>query len=154
MAREIARGHFFAFYWGQSYGGVEPYVLALSFIVAGQSPLTLDGTPVVLALIGSLVVWRIGLHLFRSPAALVAAVLSWIWSESTLWNSTKEYGFHEACAVLGLVVLLQAVRIVGGSRAARRRPALRLVRPRGRSASGSGRLPRSSTSRCRRPWWC
>ena len=118
VAHEIARGHFFAFYWGQGYGGVEPYALALSFLVAGQSPLTLNGTPVLLALLGSILVWRIGLHLFRRPAALVAAVLSWVWSESTLWNSTKEYGFHEACAVLGLVALLHAVRIVIGSRTA------------------------------------
>ena len=118
VAHEIARGHFFAFYWGQSYGGVEPYVLALSFRVAGQSPLTLNGTPVVLALIGSVLVWRIGLHLFPRPAALVAAVLSWIWSESTLWNSTKEYGFHQVCDVLGLIVLLQAVRIVVAARTA------------------------------------
>ena len=118
VAHEIARGHFFAFYWGQSYGGVEPYVLAFSFLVAGQSPLTLNGTPVVLALVGSVLVWRIGLHLFPRPAALAAAVLSWIWSESTLWNSTKEYGFHQVSVVLGLVVLLQAVRIVRGARTA------------------------------------
>ncbi len=111
VAHEIARGHFYAFYWGQGYGGVETYLIALFFLVAGQSPLTLDGTPAVLALIGAAVVWRIGLHVFGRPAALVAAVLSWIWSESALWNSTREYGFHQVGAVLGLVVLLQAVRI-------------------------------------------
>ena len=118
VAHEIARGHFFAFYWGQGYGGVEPYVVALFFLVAGQSPLTLNGTPVVLSFIAAVLVWRIGLHLFRRPAPVVAAVLSWIWSESTLWNSTKEYGFHQVGVVLGLVVLLQAVRIVQGTRSA------------------------------------
>ena len=118
VAHEIARGHFFAFYWGQSYGGVEPYVLAASFHLAGQSPLTLNGTPVVLAAIGSVLVWRIGVQIFPGPAALVAAVLSWIWSESTLWNSTREYGFHQVVVVLGLVVLLQAIRIVRGARTA------------------------------------
>jgi hypothetical protein len=118
VAHEIARGHFFAFYWGQGYGGVEPYVVALFFLVAGQSPLTLNGTPVVLSFIAAVLVWRIGLHLFRRPAPVVAAVLSWNWSESTLWNSTKEYGFHQVGVVLGLVVLLQAVRIVQGSRGA------------------------------------
>ncbi len=118
VAHEIARGHFFAFYWGQGYGGVEPYVVALIFLVAGQSPLTLNATPVVLGFIGAVFVWRIGLHLFRRPAALVAAVLSWIWSESTLWNSTKEYGFHQVGVVLGLVVLLQTIRIVRATRTA------------------------------------
>ena len=39
-------------------------------------------------------------------------VLSWIWSESTLWNSTREYGYHEICLVFGLIVTLQSLRIV------------------------------------------
>ncbi len=116
IAHQITLGHTYAFYWGQSYGGVEPYGLAIAFSLFGQSPFVLNATPAVLALVGSVIVWRIGLRLFNAPAASTAAVLGWIWSESTLWNSTKEYGFHEIALVLGLVVLLQSVRMVQRAR--------------------------------------
>jgi hypothetical protein len=116
IAHQITLGHTYAFYWGQNYGGVEPYGLAIAFSLFGQSPFVLNATPAVLALVGAFIVWRIGLRLFDAPAASVAAVLGWIWSESTLWNSTKEYGFHEVALVLGLVVLLQSVRMVQRAR--------------------------------------
>jgi Dolichyl-phosphate-mannose-protein mannosyltransferase len=116
VAHSIAHGHTYAFYWGQSYGGVEPYVLALNFLVLGQSPFVLSATPALLALVGSVLVWRIGLHLFQPAAAITAAVLSWIWSESSLWNSTREYGLHEVTLVFGLVLLLESLRIVQQAR--------------------------------------
>jgi hypothetical protein len=112
MAHQIILGHTYAFFWGQSYGGVEPYVLALNFWLFGQSPFVLNNTPSILALVISVLVWRLGLRLFQPAAAVTAAVLSWMWSESTLWNSTRETGFREMTPLLGLVVLLQAVRIV------------------------------------------
>jgi len=111
IAHQVLHGHTYAFFWGQSYGGVEPYVLALTFSLFGQSPFVLNATPALLALVGSVLVWRIGLRLFVAPAAVLAAVLSWVWSESSVWNSVREYGFHEVCMTLGLVVLFQAVRI-------------------------------------------
>ena len=111
VAHEIAHGHPYAFYWGQSYGGAETYVVALGFLIFGQSAFMLNATPALLALSGSIIVWRIGLRLFQPTAAVVAAVLSWIWSESSLWNSTREYGLHEVTMVLGLIVLLEALRI-------------------------------------------
>ncbi len=116
VAHSIVHGHTYAFYWGQSYGGVEPYVLALNFLVLGQSPFILSATPALLALVGSVLVWRIGLRLFQPAAALTAAVLSWIWSESSLWNSTREYGLHEVTLVFGLILLLESLRIVQQTR--------------------------------------
>jgi hypothetical protein len=116
VAHAIVHGHTYAFYWGQSYGGVEPYVLALNFLVLGQSPFVLNATPALLAVAGSVLVWRIGLRLFQPAAAFVAAVLSWIWSESSLWNSTREYGLHEVTLVLGLLLVLEALRIVQRAR--------------------------------------
>ena len=116
VAHQIAHGHTYAFYWGQSYGSVEPYVVALNFLAFGQSPFILNATPALLALVGSVLVWRIGLRLFQPAAAVVAAVLSWIWSESSLWNSTREYGLHEVTMVLGLVLLLAGLRILQKAR--------------------------------------
>jgi len=116
MAREILHGHTYAFYWGQGYGGAEPYVVAAVSAVFGQSPLTVNATPSLLAVIISVLIWRIGLRLFSDMAALCAAVMAWIWSESTVWNSTKELGLHQICAVMGCVVLLEALRIVQAAR--------------------------------------
>ncbi len=130
VAHQILHGHTYAFYWGQTYGGVEPYVLALNFLVFGQSPFMLNATPALLALVGSVLVWRIGLRLFQPAAAVVAAVLSWIWSESSLWNSTREYGLHEVTMVLGLVLLLESLRIAQQSARRRDGPARRLGAPR------------------------
>ncbi len=111
-AVQIRHGHFSAFVWSQTYGGVEPYVVALMFAVFGSSPFVLNATPVLLALVAAVVVWRIGLRLFHPGAAMTAATLTFVWPESSLWNSTKEYGYHEIGLVLGLVVIWEAVRIV------------------------------------------
>ncbi|MGP8059825.1 MAG: glycosyltransferase family 39 protein [Acidimicrobiales bacterium] len=112
MAQGIRNGHLQAFFWGQHYGGVEPYPVAALFVVFGEAPQVLNLTASVLALATALVVWRIGRHLFAPAAAMAAAVVAWIWSESTLWNSTREYGFHEVGLLLAMVVLLAALRIV------------------------------------------
>ncbi len=111
MAHQILRGHPSAFYWGQNYGSGEPYVVAALFAVAGQSPLTLNLTPAILAVVAAVVVWRIGLRLFGAPAAVAAATLSWIWGEATVWNSVREIGFRGVTLLCGLVVVLLAVRL-------------------------------------------
>jgi len=111
-ALQIRHGHLSAFVWSQTYGGVEPYVVALMFAVFGSSPFVLNATPVLLAVAAAAVVWRIGLRLFPPVAAITAATLTFVWPESSLWNSTKEYGYHEIGLVMGLLVLWEAVRIV------------------------------------------
>ena len=111
VAHQVLQGHTYAFFWGQGYGGVEPYLLAAAFSLFGESPFVLNATPAFLALVSSVLVWRIGLRLFPAPAAAVAGILSWVWSESSVWNSVRETGLHQVCVTLGLVVVLQAVRI-------------------------------------------
>jgi len=115
-ARQILHGHFSTFFWGQTYGGVEPYVVAVLFLVFGSSTFVLNGTPAFLAVLAALVVWRIGRRLFTPAAALVAATLSFIWPDADVWNSTREYGFHEVGLLLGLLVVWMAIRIVQGAR--------------------------------------
>jgi predicted membrane-bound mannosyltransferase len=100
-ALQIRHGHFSAFVWTQTDGGVEPYFVALLFAIFGSSPFVLNATPVLLAVVAALVVWRIGLRLFPAAAAMTAATLTFVWPESSLWNSTKEYGYHEIGLVLG-----------------------------------------------------
>ena len=47
-ANDILHRHFTAFFWGQAYGGVEPFVVAAVFGVAGQSSSSLTIVPAIL----------------------------------------------------------------------------------------------------------
>ncbi len=114
MAREILHGHLFAFYWGQSYGGGEPYVVAALFAVFGQSRLVLGLAPILLDAVAAFLVWRIGLRLFDARAAVLAALLFWLWPEVYLYLSTVEYGFRFLALACGLAVLLLALRLTDG----------------------------------------
>ena len=111
MAREILHGHFSAFYWGQNYGGAEPYVVAGMFVLFGQSHFTLGLTPVVLDAVAAVLVWRIGRRLFGSKVGVGAALLFWIWPEVYIFDSTQEYGFRFITLVCCLAVMLIAIRI-------------------------------------------
>ena len=111
MAQQILHGHFSAFYWGQDYGGVEPYFVAAVFAVFGQSAFALTVSASLLSGVAAILIWRIGVRIVPASAAVSAAVLSWVWPECTVWNSTREFGFRQATLILGLCVLLQCLRI-------------------------------------------
>ncbi|HZL65684.1 MAG TPA: glycosyltransferase family 39 protein, partial [Thermoleophilia bacterium] len=111
MAREILHGHLYAFYWGQSYGGGEPYVVAALFALFGQSRFVLGVAPVLLDAVAVLLVWHIGRRLFDPRVGLLAALLFWLWPEVYLYLSTVEYGFRYLALVCGLAVLLFALRL-------------------------------------------
>ncbi len=112
MARRILAGHASAFYWGQSYGGVEPYLVAALFWVAGPSALVLRLAPVLLAAVSCLVLWRVARRLVGDPA-LAALAAAWLWAapQSAVWNTTLEYGFRGVTMVCGLLLLLLALRV-------------------------------------------
>lgn len=115
MADAILHGHLPAFYWGQAYGGVEPYVVAAMFAVVGHSAYVLNLTAILLAALSSVLTWRLARQvLVRRDLALLAAALSWLWPELALWNSTRELGFRGVTLVCGLVVLCCALRAVEG----------------------------------------
>lgn len=111
MAHEILRGHFFAFFWGQRYGGAEAYVVAVVFAVAGQSTFTLGLAPLLLDAIAALLVWRIGRYLFTPAVGVGAALLFWTWPEVFVQLATIEYGFRWLALSCGLVVLLEVLRV-------------------------------------------
>ncbi len=114
-AQSILDGHFNAFYPGQFYGGVEPYVTAALFGVFGQSALMVKMTPLLLSIVGALLTWRITLRLVgdRQVAAL-AGVLVWVAPLAAVWNSTVERGFRGVTMVCGLACLLFALRCLDG----------------------------------------
>ena len=114
MAREILHGHFFAFYWGQNYGGPEAYVVAVVFAIFGSSAFTLGLTPVLLCAASLVLLWRIGNRMFGSPVGAVAAIAFWVWPEPYVTSSTVEDGFRWIVLICGLIVLLTVLRIGDG----------------------------------------
>jgi hypothetical protein len=114
MAGAILHGHFSAFYWGQYYGGVEPYVVALFFALFNHSALSLGLAPIALVAVAAVITWRIALRLVadRSLAAL-AGVLVWIVPAFGI-TTIEEYGFRDAALLSGTASLLLGLRILDG----------------------------------------
>ena len=117
MANAILHGHFTAFYWGQAYGGAEPYAVAGMFALFGHSAATLNLTPALLSGAAALVTWRAALRLVRIPQlAAIAGVLVWVAPDAYLANSTREGGFRGVTMLCGLVCILCGLRLLDGSR--------------------------------------
>ena len=112
MARAIDGGHFTAFYPGQHYGGLEPYVVAVGMKLAGGGEPAMNGTPAVLCAIGAVVVGAVTWTATRSrPLALAATAAVWVWPYVVIWQSVREGGFREATLCCGLVALLCCIRL-------------------------------------------
>jgi hypothetical protein len=112
MARHALDGELDAFFWGQSYGGTqEALATALVFAATGSGTLALRAVPIALFALAALLVWRVGRRTVGEPAARLAAVLFWIWPAYLVWKSTRAHGFYGAATVLGLAVVLLALRL-------------------------------------------
>lgn len=112
MARHLLHGHWSTFFWGQSYGGtIETVLTAGVFGIFGTSTVALKLVPTVLYALAALLVWRVGRRIVGEQAGRVAAALFWIWPAYFVWRSTKAYGFYESGLVLGLIVMLAALRL-------------------------------------------
>jgi hypothetical protein len=115
MARQILHGHFSAFYWGQVYGGVGPYLTAGLFAIFGQGTLALRLSPELLSVVAALLTWRIALRLVRDRGlAALAGALLWCFSEISVWNSTYDWVFRGVAMSCGLGALLSALRLLDG----------------------------------------
>jgi hypothetical protein len=117
MARQILHGHFWAFYWGQSYGGVEPYVMSGAFAVFGSSVWVLRAVPVLLAAAAAVMTWRVTRRLVGDSAlAVLAGGVVWATPDSAVANSSIEWGFRAVAMVCGLGMVLLSLRILDGDR--------------------------------------
>jgi hypothetical protein len=117
MAQSILHGHLAAFYPGQVYGGVEPYLTAGLFLVFGQHALLISLTALVLSLGAALLTWRVCRRLVASPIlAALAGVVVWVAPLGEVWNSTVERGFRGVVMACGLGAMLVALRILDGHR--------------------------------------
>ena len=114
MASQIRHGQTFTFFWGQSYGGVEPYVVALWSFVAGSGPVSLNSVATLLSAVSVVLAWRIALRVVPGAASVLAVAAGaalWVWPVVVIYNSTRELGFRGVTVAAGLAVLLMAVRV-------------------------------------------
>ncbi len=112
MARHVFDGDVKVFFWGQSYGGTqEAFATGALFAVFGASALALKIVPVLLYAAAALLVWRVGRRIVGEPAAMIAAVVFWIGPTFFVLRSTKAYGFYGTAWVVGLAILLAALRL-------------------------------------------
>jgi uncharacterized membrane protein len=117
MAQQALHGHFSAFYWGQSYGGVEPYLIAFQYRVFGFTPSLLGGVATVLTVGSGLVTWRIARRLVSDGAlAALAGAIAWAIPESAMSSSTYEWGFRGVALLCGLLLVLLSLRVADGHR--------------------------------------
>ena len=111
MAKSIDNGHFSAFYWGQNYGGLEPYVVAAALRIGGGGEPALNAAPAVLAAFAAVLVAGIAVAAGRDRLTAAAAGSAvWVWSYVVVWQSVREGGFREATLCCGLISLLCCVR--------------------------------------------
>ena len=116
MAMGILHGHFGALYWGQAYGGVEPYVVAVVFGLFGTSATSLGLTAILLVAVASVLTWRVGLRLVTDRwLAVLAATFVWVVPAFGI-TTARECGFRNAALVCGVAALLLALRILDGHR--------------------------------------
>ncbi len=112
MARQLLRGDFSVFMWGQGYGGTQEVLLSAPLVaVLGANALAIRLVPIGLWALAAILLWRVGRRLIGEPAARFAAVLFWIWPTYFVWKSTRAHGFYGSTLVLGLVVLLLTLRL-------------------------------------------
>jgi hypothetical protein len=118
IAQSALHGHFNAFYGGQEYGGTaEPYLIALAFLIFGQTAVVAEIVVGVLSAFGALLVWRITLRLVPDrTVALLAGALAWAAPAVTVRDSVRVYGFRGVTIVCGLGGILLALRILDGHR--------------------------------------
>jgi len=112
MGRAIAAGHPTAFYWGQQYGGVEPYPVAAVLRLVNGGPMGLNGTAAVLSAVAAAVVGVAvaGATGNRAVGALAGA-LAWVWPYAVVWSSVRESGLRGAVLCCGVVLVACALRV-------------------------------------------
>jgi hypothetical protein len=67
--------------------------------------------PILLSAATSVVVWRVGLRTMTARAAVTAAALSWFFPSTLLWKTTHFHIFYASSMLLGMLVVLQALRL-------------------------------------------
>jgi hypothetical protein len=112
-AQGALHGHFVAFYGGQAFGGTaEPYLIALAFLVFGQTGAVAEFVVCALAAVAAILTWRISLRMTPPNIAILAGALAWAAPAVAVQDSVRVYGFRGVTIVCGLGLILVALRIL------------------------------------------
>lgn len=113
MARHLLNGEFRAFFWRLAYSGtIVTYPIALSFKLFGSSRFTLELPYLLMSAGATVCIWRIGTRFLRPFQAIFAALAFWLWPALSIWIGLKPLIFYVPTLLLGLGVMLCAVRAV------------------------------------------
>jgi hypothetical protein len=113
MARHLLDGELRAFMWRLSYQGtVATYPVALSFELFGASRFTLELPYLLMSAGATVCIWRIGSRFLSQFRAVFAALAFWLWPALYVWIGVKPLIFYVPTLLLGLGVMLCAVRAV------------------------------------------
>jgi hypothetical protein len=111
-ARHILDGEHPVFFWGQSYGGTgEVYLTAAAFWPGGSSIAILKLIPFMFQCGAAVLLWRIACRFFDDGRAFLAGAALLIFPAYFVIRSTRSYGFYGFLLVVGLAVLLLALRL-------------------------------------------
>jgi hypothetical protein len=112
-ARWLVHGDVRTFFFGQSYGGTLVVLpLALSEAVFGVNRLGVYTPFLVLDVVVSVLVWRVGTRFLSSAGAVFAGLASWVWPAIFVFYGTRAQMFYVSGLVLGLAMLLCTQRAV------------------------------------------
>jgi hypothetical protein len=113
MARHLLDGEFRAFMWRLSYQGtIATYPVALSFKLLGTSRFALELPYVLMSAGAAVCVWRVATRFLRPFQAVFAGLAFWLWPALSVWIGTKPLLFYVPTLLLGVGVMLCAVRAV------------------------------------------
>ena len=112
MARHLLDGELRAFMWRLSYQGtIVTWPVAASFWLFGSSRFTLELPFLLMSAGATVMIWRIGLRFLSPFQAVFGALAFWLWPAIYVWISVKPLIFYVPTLVLGLAVMLCAVRV-------------------------------------------
>lgn len=111
MARHLLHGEFRAFIWRLNYQGtIATYPVALSFKLFGSNRFALELPYALMSAGATVCIWRIGLRFLRPFQAVFAALAFWLWPSLFVWIGTKPLIFYVPTLLLGVGVMLCALR--------------------------------------------
>lgn len=113
MAKDMTRGHFESFFWGQEYGGTQEAFLVAGFARVGI-PLRWAGeiSSIGLSVITAILLWRLARPRLGPAVAFLAGALYWSAPILYVWLSQKERGFYGSSVVSCLAALFFAGRFL------------------------------------------
>jgi hypothetical protein len=117
MARHLLHGEFRAFMWRINYQGtIGTFPVALSLQLLGTNRFALELPYLLMSAGAAVLIWRVGSRFLQPFQAAFAALAFWIWPAIYVWIGIKPLIFYVPTLVLGLGMMLCALRAVEGRR--------------------------------------